>query len=78
MKFTAANFGENRVTLLWATGSLQSAVREFLVPVDSTLDQVVFTLSVDNHLTTMDAFRPLGVPITPADTTELNCGASLC
>jgi hypothetical protein len=57
MKFTAANFGENRVTLLWATGSLQSAVREFLVPVDSTLDQVVFTLSVDNHLTTMDAFR---------------------
>lgn len=78
MKFTAANFGENRVTLLWATGSLQSAVREFLVPVDSTLDQVVFTLSVDNHLTTMDVFRPLGVPITSADTrtdtTELNCG----
>jgi hypothetical protein len=66
MEFMAADFGKNRVTLLWATGNLQGAVREFLVPLDSALDQVVFTLSVDNHLSTMDVLRPPGAPITSA------------
>jgi hypothetical protein len=78
MRFTATNSGENRVTLLWATGDLQSTVREFTAPLDSTLDQVVFTLSVDNHISTMDVVRPSGVLIASSDAstdvTELNCG----
>lgn len=78
MKFTAANSGENRVTLLRATGNLQSTVGEFLVRLESTLDQVVFTVSVDHHMNTMDVVRPSGALITWTDTstevTEFNCG----
>jgi hypothetical protein len=59
-------------------GNVPSTVRELLVPLDSTLDQVVFTVSVDDHMSTMDVVRPSGALITSTDTstevTELNCG----
>jgi hypothetical protein len=70
--------GENSVTLLWATGALSGGGREFEVPLDSTLKQVAFSLSVDTHATTMDVLAPSGAPASASgagtEVTDLNCG----
>lgn len=69
--------GSNSVTVLWAKGTLQGAPREFSVPLDSTLERVAFSFSVDTHGTSMEVVNPSGVPINSgggADVEELNCG----
>jgi von Willebrand factor A domain-containing protein 7 len=76
-KFMLASTGENRVTLLWAKGSLQNNTREFLVPIDSTIEQIVFTLSTDNPDMKMEVFGSDNTPITAeshAEATDFTCG----
>ncbi len=53
-KFMLAETSQNHVTLLWAKGELQNEEREFLVPLDSTLESVVFTISTTDHSTRME------------------------
>jgi hypothetical protein len=76
-KFLLANTSENHVTLLWAKGGLQGHNREFIVPVDATLEHIVFAMSADNHETRMEVFGPGETAITAnphADTTDFTCG----
>lgn len=74
-KFMMANSGDNRVTILWAKGSVEGE-RDFVVPADSSLTSVIFTLSTDNHDTKLDVFdqnnNPVGAP--KADITDFTCG----
>jgi hypothetical protein len=75
-KFMLAETAQNHVTLLWAKGDLNGD-REFLVPVDSTLEFVIFTISVDDHNTKMEVFGPDTVPMASglrAETTDFTCG----
>jgi len=76
-KYMTANSGENRVTVLWAKGTLQNSSRDFTVPIDSTLTKTVFVVSTDNHATKMEVFDSGGTPISTSrqsDTTDFTCG----
>ena len=76
-KFMMASTGNNRVTVLWAKGTLQNSSRDVLVPIDSTLTNVVFTLSADNRETKLEVFDPNNNGITAdpqTDITEFTCG----
>jgi hypothetical protein len=67
----------NHVTLLWARGEL-SEERDFVVPVDSTVKRVVFSLSFDTAGGTLVALDPEGKRVTSETSgvmiTPLNCG----
>jgi von Willebrand factor A domain-containing protein 7 len=71
----------NVVTLFWTWGTLEGGAREFTVPVDSTIENVTFSLSVDNKGTSMTVDRPSGAEAAAGDAglklTELNCGRIL-
>ena len=76
-KFMLAETSQNHVTVLWAKGELQNGDSEFAVPVDSTLEFVLFTISVGDHNTRMEVFGPDSAPITgdpQAETTDFTCG----
>jgi len=77
-KFMMANSGDNRVTVLWAKGSVQGE-RDFLVPIDSSLSNVIFTLSADNRDTKLEVFDPNNNPVSApkADVTDFTCGRYL-
>ncbi|MGH7972953.1 MAG: hypothetical protein ACREIC_29915, partial [Limisphaerales bacterium] len=67
----------NHVTLLWARGDL-SERHNFVVPVDSTVKRLVFSLSFDTAGGKLEALDPVGKKLT-SDTagavmTPLNCG----
>jgi hypothetical protein len=68
---------QNHVTLLWARGGLASG-HEFVVPVDSTVQRLVFSLSFDTAGGKLAVLAPDGKEVdtgTPgAKITELNCG----
>lgn len=67
----------NHVTLLWARGELSEG-REFVVPVDSTVKRLVFSLSFDTPGGKLAVLDPAGKEVssqTPgAVMTPLNCG----
>lgn len=67
----------NHVTLLWARGELSDG-HDFVVPVDSTVQRLVFSLSFDTPGGELAAFDPNGKQVnggTPgAEVTHLNCG----
>ena len=76
-KLMLAETSQNRVTMLWAKGELQNGDSEFAVPVDSTLEFVIFTISVGDHNTKMEVFGPDNAPITAdphAEVTDFTCG----
>ena len=76
-KFMIASGSSNHVTVLWAKGSLQNSARDFDVPIDSTLSQVVFTLSTDSRDTKLEVFDPANSSVAGkpnADTTDFTCG----
>ncbi len=81
MKFMSATLGENRVDLLWATDMLRGDSREFVVPVDSTVENLTFAMSTDTKGTALAVFNPAGAEVKAgdagADFTELNCGRFL-
>jgi hypothetical protein len=68
---------ENHVTLLWARGDLSEG-HDFVVPVDSTVERLVFSLSFDTPGGKLAALDPSGKVVdggTPgAEVTHLNCG----
>jgi von Willebrand factor A domain-containing protein 7 len=76
--FMRESMGENAVTLLWATGKLEGATREFTIPVDSSVDRTTFSLSTDTKGTSMTLLRPSGEEINAGtagvEISELNCG----
>jgi len=78
VQFMRESVGENRVTFLWATGTLDSAHREYKVPIDSTVQRATFSLSTDTKGTSMTILLPSGDSAAPGGTgiqmTELNCG----
>lgn len=67
----------NHVTLLWARGEL-SEVHDFVVPVDSTVQRLVFSLSFDTAGAKLAVMDPNGKEVTSgtpgAEITSLNCG----
>lgn len=67
----------NHVTLLWARGDLSEA-HDFLVPVDSTVRRLMFSLSFDTPGGELAVVDPNGNRVgggTPgAEVTPLNCG----
>lgn len=67
----------NHVTLLWARGELSDG-HDFVVPVDSTVQRLVFSLSFDTQGGALAAIDPSGKRVdgrTPgAEVTSLNCG----
>jgi len=77
--FMRESSGNNRETLLWATGTLERATpHSFVIPVDSTVERMTFSLSVDAPGSTLTLTRPSGTPVVVNDpnteTTELVCG----
>jgi hypothetical protein len=76
-KLMMANSTQNHVTLWWAKGESPTDSNEFLVPVDSTLEQVVFTFSTDTRESTIDVVAPSGGRLTEAPQAEIvafTCG----
>jgi hypothetical protein len=67
----------NHVTLLWARGELSDG-HDFVVPVDSTVERLVFSLSFDTAGGNLAALDPEGKEVTSgtpgAVITPLNCG----
>ncbi len=67
----------NHVTLLWARGELSEG-RDFVVPVDSTVKRLVFSLSFDTPGGKLAALDPEGKEVSSempgAVLTPLNCG----
>lgn len=67
----------NHVTLLWARGELSES-HDFVVPVDSTVKRLVFSLSFDTAGGKLAALDPEGKMLTSetagAVVTPLNCG----
>src|SRR6185295_4203163 len=60
--FIREQTGNNRETLLWATGTIDRG-RQFPVPIDSTVERVTFSLSVDGEGGRLTIVRPSGVPV---------------
>lgn len=77
-QFMRESTGNNRETLFWATGTLNGGPRSFVVPVDSTIERVTFSLSVDAEGSGLALARPSGGLVAAQDpgteTTELACG----
>lgn len=69
--------GTNRETLLWSSRTLDSGSQQFTVPVDSTIQRLTFTLSVNREGSGLTITRPSGTPVRATDTnveiTELSC-----
>lgn len=67
----------NHVTLLWARGEL-SEDHDFVVPVDSTVQRLVFSLSFDTAGAKLAVVDPNGKEVTSgtpgAEVTPMNCG----
>lgn len=77
--FMRESSGNNRETLLWATGTLErGGSRSFALPVDSTVERLTFSLSVDTPGSAITLTRPSGAVVVFNDpnteTTELLCG----
>ena len=59
-------FGNHRETIFRLAGSINPGVHEFRVPIDSTVESVVFSISVQ-CLQTASVTRPSGAPLTAGD-----------
>lgn len=59
-------FGIHPQTLFRVAGEMNTGVHEFRVPIDSALDSVLFSISVQ-CLQTADVTRPSGVPLAGGD-----------
>ena len=59
-------FGRHRQTIFRLAGSIEPGVHEYQVPIDPTVESVLFSISVQ-CLHTGEIGRPSGVPLTPAD-----------
>ena len=69
---------ENVSTLLWASARLSGAVHSFDIPVDSRIERITFTFSVDTKGNKLALREPNGQLISAlssrTEDTELNCG----
>jgi hypothetical protein len=77
VQFMRESVGVNRVTFLWATGTIDSTPREYKVPIESTVQRATFSLSTDTKGTSMTVLLPSGENVangTGIELTELNCG----
>jgi hypothetical protein len=61
-----AAFGNHRQTIFRLAGSINPGVHEFRVPIDSTVESVVFSISVQ-CLQTAGVTRPSGAPLVAGD-----------
>jgi hypothetical protein len=61
-----AAFSDHRQTIFRLAGSINPGVHEFRVPIDSTVESVVFSISVQ-CLQTASVTRPSGTPLTGDD-----------
>jgi hypothetical protein len=59
-------FGNHRQTIFRMAGSVTPGLHEFRVPVDPTVDSVLFSISVQ-CLQTAEIARPSGAPLVPGD-----------
>ena len=59
-------FGNHRETIFRLAGAINPGVHEFRVPIDSTVESVVFSISVQ-CLQTAGVTRPSGAPLTAGD-----------
>lgn len=59
-------FDHHRQTIFRLAGTINPGVHEFRVPIDSTVESVVFSISVQ-CLRTASVTRPSGVPLTAGD-----------
>jgi hypothetical protein len=59
-------FGEHPQTIFRLAGTINPGVHEFRVPVDSTVDSLLFSISVQ-CLQTADIARPSGVPLAGSE-----------
>ena len=65
--FIRETSGSSHETLLWATGTLSRGRQPLAVSVDSTVERITFSLSVDGEGSTLAITRPSGVPIRTGD-----------
>jgi hypothetical protein len=69
--------GSNHELLLWATETLDRSPRAFTVPVDSTIQKLTLTLSVNREGSALTIVRPSGAAVHAGDRdveiTELAC-----
>jgi hypothetical protein len=59
-------FGNHPHTIFRLAGTIKPGVHEFRVPIDSTVESVLFSISVQ-CLQTAEIVRPSGVPVTGGD-----------
>jgi hypothetical protein len=59
-------FGNHRETIFRLAGTINPGVHEFRMPIDSTVESVVFSISVQ-CLQTASVTRPSGTPLTAGD-----------
>jgi len=69
---------ENVSTILWASAKLNGAGQRFEIPVDTTVERITFTFSVDTKGSTLVLKRPGGLIVddkaAQVEDAELNCG----
>jgi von Willebrand factor A domain-containing protein 7 len=75
--FIQGTSGTNRELLLWATGTLTTGPQHFEFPVDSAVEQIALSLSVNAEGSTLVLRQPSGIPVGGGDSrvqmTELAC-----
>jgi hypothetical protein len=59
--------GSNHEILLWATETLDRSPQQFTVPVDSAIEKLTFTLSVNREGSTLTIVRPSGAAVRAGD-----------
>ena len=68
----------NTSTVLWASAKLSGLPQSFEIPVDSSMQRITFTFSVDTKGNTLLLKRPDGQVVSEGsertEDTELNCG----
>lgn len=66
-----AGLGDHPQTISRTAGAIQSGLQEFVVPVDSSVDTVLFSMAVQ-CLQTAEVVRPSGAPAIGDDVTDLS------
>lgn len=64
-------FGDHRETIFRLAGTITPGVHQFRVPIDSSVESVVFSISIQ-CLQNAEVLRPSGAPVHGADVTDLS------
>ena len=64
-------FGDHPQTIFRLAGAIKPGLHEFQVPIDSGVESVLFSISVQ-CLQTADVVRPSGAPVSGAEVTDLS------